>query len=441
MAVTIVPAFLLVLASALQGVDPSVIDTALSTSENWNFHMQATYVGQGHPGFAAKYSGFNSLSAQPEFKSSLTATIFAGAAVWKGGEIYCNPELINGEGFSGTTGIAGFPNGEIFRIGDPRPTVTVARLFLRQTFGFGEATEPVSSDVNQLAGLRSVNRLAFTVGKFSVVDLFDDNKYSHDARSQFLDWALMDNGAWDYPADTRGYTWGIAVEFHKQVWTARMYAVMVPIEANGIMMDGYLARANAEALELEYRYSTFDRPGVMRIAGYINNARMGTYRDAILANPLNPDIYLTRQYGTSKVGYCVNAEQSLTENLGFFFRGGWNDGKTETWAFTEIDLTVSLGVTVAGSIWHQPEESAGLAVVLNGLSSDHREYLAAGGYGFIIGDGAMSFGNELITEGYFKQQIFSNVFLSGHLQYVVNPAYNRDRGPVPIFSLRVHFEV
>lgn len=434
------PLFLF-LVSAIQNTIPSVGDTTLPPAEDWDLHIQATYVGQGHPAFAAKYSGLNSLSAQPEFKSSLTATIFAGAAVWKGGEIYCNPELVGGEGLSSATGIAGFPNGEIFRVGAPRPSVTMARLFLRQAFGFGEATESVNSDANQLAGRRFVNRLTVTVGKFSVVDLFDDNAYSHDARTQFLNWALMDNGAWDYPADTRGYTWGVAMELHQQVWAIRLYAVMVPLEANGMTLDGYVARANAEALELEYRYSIFDRPGAARISGYINNARMGTYRDALMSSPRNPDITESRRYGTSKIGYCIDLEQGLSEDLGMFLRDGWNDGKTETWAFTEIDRTVSLGMTVAGSVWYQPEESAGLAVVLNGLSSDHRAYLAAGGYGFIIGDGTMSYANEFITEGYFKQEIFSGIFLSGHLQYVVNPAYNSDRGPVTILSIRVHFEI
>lgn len=434
------PLFLF-LVSAFQNTNPSADDSTLSPAEVWNLHFQATYVGQGHPGFAAKYSGLNSLSSRPEFKSSLTATIFAGALIWKGAEFYCNPELAGGEGFSSTTGIAGFPNGEIFRIGDPRPTVTMARLFLRQTFAIGDSMESVSASANQVAGTRPVERLNVTVGKFSVVDMFDDNAYSHDARTQFLNWALMDNGAWDYPADTRGYTWGIAAEIHQQLWALRMYAVMVPLEANGMMMDGYLARANAEALELEYHYLTSDRPGEARISGYINNARMGTYRDALLSRPISPDIRQSRSYGRSKTGFCFDIVQSFCENVGCFFRGGWNDGKTETWAFTEIDRTIVLGVTVSGNAWYHPESSAGLAVAINGLSSDHRVYLAAGGYGFMLGDGELSYASEYITEGYYTQEIFAHVALSGHLQFVVNPAYNRDRGPVPIFSARLHFEM
>jgi high affinity Mn2+ porin len=435
------PAFVFLLFSTFRATVPSDVDTTVSPPEEWNLHVQATYVGQGHPGFQAKYSGFNSLNAQSEFKSSLTATIFAGASVWNGGEVYCNPELVGGEGFSRTTGIAGFPNGEIFRIGDPHPTVTIARLFLRQTFGLGAATENVSSDANQIASIRAVDRLVFTLGKFSVVDLFDDNMFSHDARTQFLDWALMDNGAWDYPADTRGYAWGITFEFYKRPWAVRMYAVMVPLEANGITMDSYISRAHGEALEVEYRYALFDQPGVSRVSGYVNNARMGTYRDALLSNPMNPDITLSRGYGAYKIGYCLDVEQNLQQSIGMFLRCGWNDGKTETWAFTEIDNTVSLGISMAGTLWSQPEESAGVAVVLNGLSPDHKAYLAAGGYGFIIGDGALSYGSEFITEGYFKQEIIKNITLSCHIQYVVNPAYNRDRGPVSIFSVRAHLEI
>ncbi len=412
-----------------------------SRSEDWSLHVQATVVGQAHSRFAARYSGLNSLDLNSEFKSSLTATLFGGCSVWRGGEVYCNPELVGGSGFSGTTGIAGFPNGEIFRIGASHPQLTVARLFIRQTLGWGGMMETVSADANQIAGVRAVDRMTITVGKFSVVDQFDDNAYSHDARTQFLDWALMDNGAWDYPADTRGYTWGISLDLHRQQWSARVYAVMVPFEANGLRMDPYLAKANGEAVELEYRHSENSYPGVIRFAGYVNNARMGTYRDALSANASNPDVGQTRRYGTSKVGYSVNMEQAISANTGLFVRGGWNDGKTETWAFTEIDRTVSLGIAMAGTAWNQPDASAGLAFVLNGLSADHREYLAAGGYGFLVGDGRLSYAGEFITEGYYRQTLVTGIFLSGHVQYVVNPGYNRDRGPVPVLSLRIHYEV
>ena len=304
--------------------------------------------------------------------------------------MFFNPEFVTGEGLSKTLGVAGFPNGEIFRVGDPGVKLSVARVFLRTTFGCGGLIEFISSDENQLAGAIDSKYLRVTLGKFSVVDIIDDNKFSHDPRTQFLNWALMDNGAWDYPADTRGYTWGMAIEYVEPVWALRSYVTMVPYEANGMRMNPMVSRANGEALELEYRFSTLERPGSARLAGYINNGRMGSYEDAPSQKNMTVDVTQSRHYGSSKYGFCMSASQELSDNASLFIRLGWNDGRTETWVFTEIDRTFSLGSVFNSALWGRSKDSFGIAGVINGLSADHRNYLAAGGYGFIIGDGKLT---------------------------------------------------
>jgi high affinity Mn2+ porin len=404
----------------------------------WSLHFQQTVVSQHHGSFPAAYSGRNSLRPGPETSTSITATLFAGARLWRGAGLYFNPELSGGDGLSNVSGVAGFPNGETYRVGQSRPTVVVGRIFVEQVFGFGEATEAVSDEANQLPGRRARRRLTFRLGKFSLTDFFDDNRYSHDPRGQFLNWALMGNGAWDYAADTRGYTWGVTGEFQAQDWAVRAAAVMVPVEANGLQLDTRIADAHALNVEVERGYRLAGRPGVARVMLYRNLARMGSYREAIVARPVAPDLVPTRRYGRDKNGLGLNLEQELGAAVGVFLRAGWNDGRNETWAFTEIDRALTLGASAKGTAWHRAGDRLAGALILSGLSGDHRGFLAAGGYGFIIGDGALRYGCERILEAYYSLALPRGLSVTGDVQRIVNPAYNRDRGPVNVAGVRVH---
>lgn len=431
----------LLLAIATLVVSHSYAQTDSLMKKRFNLHFQQTIITQAKPGFNAKYSGTNSLSPKSESATSFTTTLFGGARLWKGAEFYFNPEMAGGKGLSQALGVAGFTNGETFRIGSPAPAIYIARAYLIQTFGWGNEVDTLADDANQLAGLRKKRYFSIRAGKFGLSDLFDNNAFSHDPRSQFMNWSLMDNGAWDYPANTRGYVFGTAFEFGQPNWTLRLAATMVTNTANGSIWDGKIGKAHAFTLEYEKRYNIGGEKGTLRILGYDNSAMMGSYRLAILQNPIAPDITSTRAYGRDKYGFGVNLEQNINANLGMFAKTSYNDGKTETWAFTEIDRTISLGAILKGDAWKQKDAEAGLAFVVNGISKDHRNYLADGGYGFIIGDGKLNYAPEMITELYYKFNAYQKkLFLTPDYQFVINPAYNKDRGPVHVFSLRAHVE-
>lgn len=407
--------------------------------EQWSLHFQATVIPQGHGHFNSPYAGQNSLPSLNEIRTSYTSTLFAGGRLWPGAEFYINPELSGGRGVGGVLGVAGFPNGDIARVGQPKPTVSLARLFLRQTIGLGGEQERIDPDLNQAAGTFDVSRLTFTVGKYSANDIFDDNAYSHDPRTQFMNWALMENGAWDYPADTRGYTWGGTVELNQAGWALRYGLFAVPKDVNGPRFDHHLDRAHAHTVEWEGRYRLAARPGRVRLLGYWNLAHMGNYRRTLDTPSFNLDISRSRTY-SSKFGLGLNVEQELTRDLGGFLRLGWNDGRTESWEFTEIDQTVALGVSLKGAAWRRPDDVLGLAGVANGISRDHKDYLAAGGHGFIIGDGRLNYAPEEIIETYYLFKITKWLSATIDYQFVNNPAYNRDRGPAHIGAVRAHIE-
>ena len=403
-------------------------------------HGQGTVVSQGNWKFRSPYEGPNSLRPILNERTTETATLYLDAKLWHGADVVFNPELSGGRGLSGTTGLAGFPNGEATRVGIPQPTPYVARLFLRQAIGLGGEQEDVEDGPNQLAGKRDVNRVTVRIGKMAATDNFDDNAYSHDPRTQFLNWSLMYNGAWDYPANTRGYTYGATVELNQKDWAWRYGVFGEPTEANGSEIDPRFLRANGHVTEFEYRFTTDNRPGKARLLAYWNNAHMGNYREALaLAAGGPPDVTATRAY-RAKYGFGLNLEQELADDLGAFARLGWNDGRTESWAFTEIDRTASAGLLWKGTSWSRPEDRVGLAVVVNGVSGPHRDYLAAGGVGFIVGDGALRYGPEEILEAFYSLQVRKGIVVSLDLQGVNNPAYNRDRGPAGIAGVRAHFE-
>ena len=420
------------------------IVSSADSEETWSYHFQFTTIQQMHGSFSAKYSGINSLNDSSENDYSVTSTLFLGTRLWHSGELYCNPEMSGGSGFSSTTGIAGFPNGEVYRVSDVAPKVVVARVFFRQIFSLGDETEKIGEDQNTLAGLSPKERLTITVGKFSLTDIFDNNAFSHDPRTQFMNWSLWAPGAWDYAADTRGYDYGLAAELHQLTWTFNLAVVMMPTIANGSQFDTHINKAYSINAELVRQFVIFDREGKLHLIGFYNHAHMGNYQEAIDDAEINhdtPDITSTRSY-CSKYGFALSVEQPLSEIVGMFSRLSWNDGRTETFVFTEIDQSFNIGVNVRGDAWKRNDDNAGLAVVVNGLSDDHRYYLAAGGYGFLIGDGQLNYGLEQIVETFYDLKLASSFWLTADYQIVINPAYNKDRGPeVNIFGIRGHVEL
>jgi high affinity Mn2+ porin len=419
----------------------SVFSQDTLKQQRFSFHFQETTVTQYKPAFSAPYSGQNSLSTSAETQTSISSTLFGAARLWKGAEVVFDPEISGGNGLSQIVGIAGFPNGETFRVGSTAPQVYIARSYLQQTFEWGTEKDSIADDQNQPAGLKSTRYLSFAIGKFGLSDFFDGNEFSHDARSQFMNWALMDNGAWDYAANTRGYVLGVYTELGQPDWTLRFAFTMVTTQPNGAVWDAKISRANTQTLEFEKRYEIGDQKGAVRLLGFLNNGKFGDYRRAIAQNPIAPNVDTTQAYGRHKYGFGISADQYITKDLGVFARTSYNDGKTESWFFTEIDRSLSFGGVLKGTEWERADDELGLAFIANGLSAPHRDYLAAGGYGFLIGDGRLNYSPELIAELYYKINAFQKKFwLTPDYQFILNPAYNADRGPVNVFSLRAHIE-
>ncbi|XWW47871.1 carbohydrate porin [Fibrella sp. USSR17] len=435
----------------------------LDSSQAWSLHYQFTTIAQGHTGFTgAGYVGRNTLSALPDTALSVTTTLFVGRKLWKGGAVYLNPEIAGGLGigrrdplepynedlYSPAVGIAGFPNGESFRIGSPKPAVYIARFYVEQVFALsGAQPEEIQSEANHVKQRRPDSRVVITAGKFSVADIFDNNSFSHDPRTQFFNWSLMSYGAWDYPANTRGYTWGLALEYVRPAYELRIAYNLMPRAANGNVLDWTINQSGGLTVELESRYRVLTRPGTVRLLAFRNASKAPTYQLAtqrVLSGTDNPDrpfVLHGEQYGGIKYGFGVSLEQPFARNSGLFARASWNDGKTATWAFTEIDRSVSVGLFMAGAHWGRPEDAIGLAGVMNGLSPDHAAFLNAGGTGFMIGDGRLpNYKTEQILEAFYKTRLTRALFLTADYQRIGNPAYNDDRGPVNVFSLRTHVE-
>lgn len=412
--------------------------------ERWNLYYQATSIGQYHGVFHSPYEGVNSLHATSERDVSITTTLFLGFRLGQNTQIYIDPEIAGGRGFSGVTGLANFSNGELPRVASATPKPYLARAYVTQDFGFGDERESVSSGENQLAGSRPMNRYSVTVGRFTVTDFFDNNRYTHDPRSQFMGWAIMYNGAWDYPADTRGYTWGWVHEIHARHWSLRYGSAAEPKFANGLRFDRRLFRNRGDMFEGEARYSVGSHPGVTRLLGSLLHTRSGTYSEAIaLSNQTGgvPDVTATRKNGTLKYGAGLNVEQELIKDIGVFGRLGWNDGKTESFAFTAIDRLAQAGVSITGTRWKRPNDTVATGLTVSGISGVHRAYLARGGLDFLIGDGRLRYGPETIWESYYSARLLPGFWTAFDLQHVNNPAYNQDRGPLWISSLRLHLEL
>jgi high affinity Mn2+ porin len=406
----------------------------------YSFHGQTTIIPQFHGDFPADYSGPLSFKDTSEIQTSYTGTLFMGVRVLPGTEVYFNPEVSAGDGLSGVTGIGDPPNGETPRVSSTNPTPVVARLFARQTFGFGGEQEDITDGANTIAGKQDVNRLTITFGQYAANDIFDNNTYAHDPRSQFMNWALSDDTAWDYPANTKGYTQGLTLELNQKNSTLRYGIFRPPANANGGHFDTHFDRAYDQIVEYEQRYALFGQPGVLRPMAYFNESDMGDYRDAIDADPAHPNVTLFRSYSHPKYGFGLNAEQSITPDLAIFGRAGWSNGQSESWAYTEVDRTLSLGLSLKGTPWKRPNDVVGLAEVMSGLSKDHRDYLAAGGLGFELGDGRLNYAPEEVIECYYSLVVTRNLFLTADYQFIDHPGFNADRGPVSIGGVRVHFE-
>ncbi|MBC7695139.1 MAG: carbohydrate porin [Burkholderiales bacterium] len=423
------------------------------TKTNWfTLHAQETTVSQFRSKFNAKYTGSHSQTNEEQWATTLTSTIFAGVKLWKNAYAVFNPEIAGGSGLSSAFGIAAFTNGEAFRVGTPEPKIYIARAFLRQIIPLTKEKEWQEESENKLAQNIPTTYFALTAGKVSIADYFDDNSFSHNPRTQFLSWGLMSNGAWDYPANTRGYTPSVIAEFISKKIEIRYAISMMPVNANGNIMDKNVSKANANSFEIKYKYKIKNHQGKISVLAFYNTAFMGSYNaQNIISTPdsLSSGFYAnaysivaSRQYGRSKYGFGLNAEQNITDNVGVFARASYNDGKNETWCFTEIDRAFSIGSYIKGTKWKREKDVIGFAYCLSGLSQEHADYLSKGGLGFIIGDGKLNYRNEHLFETYYSLSLCNgNIIPSFDYQYIVNPAYNADRGPISIYSIRLHMSI
>ena len=413
--------------------------------DNWEIHGQTTYIQQGYPAFRSPYIGANSFTPWPQTRNTLTASAFLDLRLWEGGELYYNPELLQGFGLHATTGAAGFPNGEAQKSNFPYPHYNTSRLFLRQTMGLGGEQETVESSYGQMASKRDISRVTVQVGKFAVHDVFDNNTYAMDPRADFMNWSIWAAGAFDYPADRIGLGYGAVAELNQKDWALRVGYFLPANEPNGNEFDTHLFTRGGYVAELETRYSLFSRPGKFRVGIWADTYFSGSYSEAIDLTLINPgldptDAIVQTRRARTKYGYYLNFEQSVTNEVGVFGRWSWNDGKNEIQAFTDIDFSFSFGTSINGKGWGRPDDRIGLAGAINGLSIDHRNYLAAGGLGILIGDGQLNYRPESIIETFYAMNVINGVTLTFDYQFIMNLAHNADRGPISIFTARLHGE-
>lgn len=428
-------AFAVIIFTVLK-VNGQQADTA--KEDRFSIHVQATVITQYKPAFKAKYTGQNSLIPAAETQRSTTSTLYLGARLWKGASIFINPEVAAGSGLSGSLGVGASSNGETYRIDNAAPSFELARIFLRQIIPFNKEAGYQESDINTLGGTVPTSYVSFIIGKICVSDYFDLNTYNHDPRTQFMSWALMNNGAWDFPANTRGYTPSIVLEYVTPQNELRYGFSLVPTTANGMEMNWNINKAGSNTLEYTHNYTFAGEKGTVRLVSFFTMANMGNYNQSIALNPTAPNIIASEKYGNNKYGFGINGEQAINKDMGVFFRASWGDGNNETWAYTEMDKTVSFGISSNGSRWNRQNDNLGLGYVVSGLSVPHRNYLRAGGKGFELGDGNLNYSFEQLTELYYSFQMIKNLYVSAAYQFILNPGYNKDRGPVNVFSLRAH---
>ena len=406
----------------------------------WSLHGQATFVWLYQPAFHSPFQGANSLDPVANGRETFDLTLFVGARLSDGLEVYVNPEIDQGFGLSNTLGAAGYPSGEAYKVGKEEPYFRLQRLFLRQTFDIGGETQTVDPAANQLGGTRSADNLVLTAGKFSVTDIFDANSLAHDPKSDFLNWSLIDTGAFDYAADAWGYSYGLTAEWTQDWWTLRAGL----FDLSRVPNTTELVRGFGQyeiVSELEMRRDLLGPPGTVKLLFWVNRGRMGSYKDAValgLATHSAPDTALVRR-PADRGGFVLNTEQQIDEDLSAFLRFGFDDGSKEAFEFTEINRTVAAGLSLKGGGWMRPADTVGLAVVDNAMSRSARDYFAAGGLGILIGDGALPrYRDEVVLEAYYSAAATDWMALSLDYQWIANPAYDAARGPVSIFALRLH---
>jgi high affinity Mn2+ porin len=422
------------------GGDPQVLAQAPSSLETGNFavHGQTTFLEQYAPPFRAPYAGPNSLGPN-QGRETWDATAYLGWRLWSGAELWVDPEIDQGFGLSSTLGLAGFPSGEAYKVGAEVPYARLQRTFVRQTIDLGGKTDKVDGAANQFAGSQTANRLVLTIGKFSAADVFDTNKYAHDPRGDFMNWAIIDTGTFDYAADAWGYSYGATAEWYQGDWTVRGGVFDLSNVPNSAELDPTFQQFQWLG-EIERRYDLWGHPGKIAITGYLSRGRMGTYADAIALAQVTggpADIAAVRQY-RSRGGLSLNVEQEITSDLGVFMRAGVANGAVEPYEFTDIDRTVAAGLSLKGTQWGRPNDTFGLAGVVNGISAVHEAFLNDGGLGILIGDGILPHpGPEQIVETYYAFPVLAMTMTLDY-QFIVNPAYNQDRGPVSVLGMRLH---
>jgi high affinity Mn2+ porin len=415
-----------------------------SPPERFIAGFQSTYIWQHKPTMAAAYTlpDTNSLQQQAETGYTLSATLYLGARPWQNTEIFINPEVIQTINISDLHGLGGMSNSENQKGGKATPTLYLARAFVRQTISLGGQFVSVDAGQNQFASEKASRRLVFTAGMMPVIDVFDINPYAHDGRSQFVNWALLAHGAYDFAADTRGYTWGMAAEYYHDAWAFRIGRYLVPKESNGMALDFNFISHYGDNIEVEHAHRLRTLPGQIRLVGFRNYERMGTFAEAVdSAAGATPSVANVRR-NQAKYGLGIGVEQSFHRDGGVFVCGSWNDGRTETYSFAEIERSLAVGAAMRGLLWHRAGDTIGVAWVVNGLSQDHRRYLAQGGLGFLIGDGQLGrYRPEQIFEAYYAAAAFRGLLFSLDFQHIANPAYNADRGPANFLGARLHLEL
>jgi high affinity Mn2+ porin len=406
---------------------------------------QANIISQWHPAFRSPYQGRNSLSPQAQDASSRVLTLYTGLRLTNTTELLCDVQESGGHGIGEALGLAGFTNLDVVRNPSLSKAPYIARLIWHQIIPLSHREANSARTAFSLFSKLPERRLELRVGKFGVADFFDLNNYGSDSNFQFLNWTVDNNGAYDYAADTRGFTFAAMLEYHDRHISVRFAEALMPKVANGINLDADLSRARAENIEIELRGALLPhREGILRLLSYVNHANMGSYREAIdnyLAGlTAAPEITAHPLRTSIKYGFGANFEQPLNDWFGVFGRWGWNEGRHESYAYTEVDSTVEIGAGASGRRWGRKFDRAGIAFVSNGISRDHQQYLALGGYGFLLGDGRLNYGRETIEEAYYTMHLWRGFYPSAGVQHINNPGYNRDRGPVIVPTLRLHLE-
>jgi high affinity Mn2+ porin len=419
-----------------------------SEDSYWNrfwISFQANFIRQQHATFPGLYSGPNSFLPAAEHATSRIETLYTGFRITSRLEILADIESAGGAGLSDALGIAGFTNVDVVRNPTLGEAPYVSRVMLHYTLPLSKETTEATRNPLSLTSSVPVRRLEFRLGKMSTVDFFDLNSVGSDSHLQFMNWAIVNNGAYDYAADTRGYTYGLVAEYYAPTWAARFGEMLMPTVANGITLDWNIARARGENFEVERHMEWLPkRTTIARALAFVNHANMGDYREAIngylSGKDPAPDVTFYRKQGRVKYGFGLNVEQELTRLWRAYGRLGWNDGRNESYAYTEIDRTAQIGSDFRGARWRRPEDKIGAAFVLNGISGDHRRYLALGGLGFILGDGGLNYGLEKIFETYYTAHVWRGISVAVDYQHVTNPGYNLDRGPASVLGFRIHIE-